>query len=73
MVRRRPVGVTPLSGPLDMATINETTASTGTAPAATGEAFTAVNQCNTGFALYNAYSPYGISGGFYYGKLSFTF
>ncbi|VWX54601.1 TonB-dependent siderophore receptor [Novosphingobium sp. 9U] len=32
-----------------------------------------VNQGTTGFALYNAYSPYGISGGFYYGKLSFSF
>jgi len=32
-----------------------------------------VNQGTTGFALYNSYSPYGISGGFYYGKLSFSF
>lgn len=33
----------------------------------------AVNQGNTGFALYNAYSPYGLSGGFYYGKVNFSF
>jgi len=33
----------------------------------------AVNRGNTGFSLYNPYSPYGISGGFYYGKLSFSF
>jgi len=33
----------------------------------------AVNQGTSGFALYNAYSPYGISGGFYYGKLSLSF
>jgi iron complex outermembrane receptor protein len=26
-----------------------------------------------GFSLYNQYSPYGTSGGFYYGKLSFSF
>ncbi len=26
-----------------------------------------------GFSLYNQYSPYGTSGGFYYGKLSLTF
>lgn len=28
------------------------------------------NQGTSGFAYYNAYSPYGISGGFYYGKIS---
>jgi iron complex outermembrane receptor protein len=32
-----------------------------------------VNQGNTGFSYYNPYSPYGISGGFYYGKMSFNF
>ncbi len=26
-----------------------------------------------GFTLYNAYSPYGVSGGFYYARLSFAF
>lgn len=26
-----------------------------------------------GFSLYNQYSPYGVSGGFYYGKLTFSF
>jgi iron complex outermembrane receptor protein len=31
------------------------------------------NQGTTGFSYYNPYSPYGISGGFYYGKLTFTF
>jgi iron complex outermembrane receptor protein len=31
------------------------------------------NQGTTGFAYYNSYSPYGISGGFYYAKLGFTF
>lgn len=33
----------------------------------------AVNQGTSGFSLYNPYSPYGISGGFYYGKLALTF
>tara|TARA_B100000378_G_scaffold95302_1_gene75264 strand:- start:858 stop:3638 length:2781 start_codon:yes stop_codon:yes gene_type:complete len=33
----------------------------------------AVNQGASGFALYNSYAPYGISGGFYYGKLSLAF
>ena len=33
----------------------------------------AVNRGNTGFAYYNPYSPYGISGGFYYGKINVTF
>ena len=33
----------------------------------------AVNQGTSGFSLYNPYSPYGISGGFYYGKLMLTF
>lgn len=33
----------------------------------------AVNQGTAGFAYYNPFSPYGISGGFYYGKLSLTF
>ena len=33
----------------------------------------AVNQGNTGFALYNSYSPYGFSGGFYYGKINLSF
>ncbi|WP_243395597.1 TonB-dependent receptor [Sphingomonas oleivorans] len=31
------------------------------------------NQGVTGFSYYNAYSPYGISGGFYYTRLAFTF
>jgi iron complex outermembrane receptor protein len=33
----------------------------------------AVNQGATGFAFYNAYSPYGFSGGSYYGKINFGF
>lgn len=33
----------------------------------------AANQGVTGFAYYNTYSPYGISGGFWYAKLGFTF
>nr|WP_301287278.1 TonB-dependent receptor [Sphingobium sp. OAS761] len=32
-----------------------------------------VNRGTSGFALYNAYSPYGISGGYYYGRLSLSF
>ena len=32
-----------------------------------------VNQGATGFSYYNPYSPYGISGGFYYGKINLTF
>jgi iron complex outermembrane receptor protein len=28
---------------------------------------------SAGFSLYNPYAPYGFSGGFYYGKVSFTF
>jgi iron complex outermembrane receptor protein len=28
---------------------------------------------NNGFALYNQYSPYGVSGGFYYAKATFAF
>lgn len=31
------------------------------------------NLSSSGFAKYNAYSPYGTSGGFYYGRLSFDF
>jgi iron complex outermembrane receptor protein len=31
-----------------------------------------VNQGAARFAYYNTYAPYGISGGYYYGKLSFT-
>ncbi|MEH3105954.1 MAG: TonB-dependent receptor [Sphingomonas fennica] len=31
------------------------------------------NQGLTGFSYYNPYSPYGISGGFYYAKMTFTF
>lgn len=31
------------------------------------------NQGTTGFSYYNPYSPYGISGGFYYGRLTFSF
>jgi len=33
----------------------------------------AANQGAARFAYYNTYAPYGISGGYYYGKLSFTF
>ncbi|WP_031299051.1 TonB-dependent receptor plug domain-containing protein [Sphingobium lactosutens] len=33
----------------------------------------AINQGTSGFALYNSYAPYGISGGYYYGKLSLAF
>jgi len=33
----------------------------------------AANQGAARFAYYNTYAPYGISGGFYYGKLSFNF
>lgn len=32
-----------------------------------------VNQGNTGFSYYNPYSPYGISGGFYYARLGLSF
>lgn len=32
-----------------------------------------VNQGATGFSYYNPYSPYGFSGGFYYGKLNLSF
>jgi iron complex outermembrane receptor protein len=27
----------------------------------------------SGFSQYNTYSPYGVSGGFYYAKVAFTF
>jgi iron complex outermembrane receptor protein len=33
----------------------------------------AVNQGTAGFAYYNPFSPYGISGGYYYGKISLNF
>jgi iron complex outermembrane receptor protein len=32
-----------------------------------------LNQGLTGFSYYNPYSPYGISGGFYYGRINFDF
>jgi iron complex outermembrane receptor protein len=32
-----------------------------------------INQGTSGFAYYNSYSPYGISGGFWYARMSFTF
>jgi iron complex outermembrane receptor protein len=31
------------------------------------------NQGNTGFNYYNPYSPFGLSGGFYYGRIALQF
>ena len=31
------------------------------------------NQGTTGFSYYNPYSPFGISGGFYYGRFTYNF